>query len=102
MCYCSCLVCDYFTEKNMLTRTLSLLGRESLAIYAIHWNVFFWLLPLALAIPVENRFLFYVSSIVVCIVWLSVSVVIAYALRKVPMLSELLLGERHAIVGQDA
>ena len=102
MCYCSCLICDSLAERNVLTRTLSLLGRESLSIYAVHWNVFFLLFPLPLVVQVENRFLFYVSSILVCIVWLLASVGAAYVLRKVPMLSELFLGERHAVGVKDA
>ena len=92
VCCLAHYVSEGLSKDHFVVRCLSYLGVMSLAIYAIHWNLFFVISKLPFALGHTNKLIFYLVSLSVGATWVFLSVLIGRILNMIPVISELMLG----------
>ena len=92
VCCCAHLISKWLSRDHFVIKSLSYLGVMSLAIYAIHWNLFFVIGRLPFEVVEANKLLFYLAAFSLSAIWMLMSVLIGRILNVIPVMSELMIG----------
>lgn len=82
--------------QSRLGSFIALCGRESLALYALHWWLFFFMV--LLPIPTWSRCPEVLCALIIAFVWLFVSLCLDLIVSRVPLAAEMLLGKSKRII----
>lgn len=81
-------------SDGFFAKSLSWCGRNSLQLYAVHWNIFFAVLSLSLIDFSAWNINFYLVSVFLFLLYTFGSVAVIIALRKFPLLPKIFLGDK--------